>query len=379
MTKAALMRAFHEPLSVEEVTLPHAGPGEVKVRLLASGICHSDLSVQSGVLLSSAQRDGLATKFPMVLGHEGAGVITEVGAGVTSLREGDHVITLPIGQCGDCVYCSKSQPFLCDSGQSIMRHAAMPDGSTRFATESGESVWQMSGIGTLAEELIVTPTSLVKIAPGVNMASASLVGCAILTGSGSALNTADIKQGDTVVVVGCGPVGQSIIQGARIAGAERIIAVDLLPSKLALATKVGATDEVLAGPDRDVVDEVRKLTNGHGVDVAFEAIGLQVTTDQAIKMTAKGGQIIIVGMAPRDVMVSMPSLSGVLRGAKTIRGSYFGWSDAQKDVARLLEYYKEGVFHIDEIISSVVKIDQVNDGFSSLKEGKETCVVVDLS
>lgn len=378
MARAALLTRLDEPLAIQDIVIGAVGPGEVKVRLLASGICHSDLSVQSGSLLSEPQKAGLSQNLPMILGHEGAGVVTEVGEGVHSLAVGDHVITVAIGQCGDCFYCRKGRPYLCDPGQAIMRAAALPDGSTRLSTHAGHPVHLLSGIGTLSEEIIVTPMSLAKIPKDLPMASASLIGCAILTGSGAAFNTADIRPGDTVAVVGSGPVGQSIIQAARISGAEQIIAIDLLPERLALARKVGATDVVHAG-EQDAVDAVKALTAGRGVDVAFEAIGLQVTTDQAIKMTNKGGQIIIVGMAPRNVSVSMPSLSGVLRGAKTIRGSYYGWSDYKRDVPRLIEHYKQGSFIIDDLISSFVGIDHVNDSFRSLKAGKETCAVIDLA
>src|SRR3954452_11154252 len=269
MPKAAVCVGLNEPLEIQELELESPRAGEVRVRMGASGVCHSDLSIQNGTLMGA---------LPMVLGHEGAGVIEELGEGVTGLEVGDHVVVSWVPQCGECYFCKKGQGFLCESGGMAMAPGALLDGSTRFSRD-GEPIKQMACSGTFSEQAVIPAIGAVKIPKDVPLEIGALIGCGVLTGVGAALNTANIKRGDTVAVIGCGGVGLNVIQGAKIAGAEEIIAVDMLPNKLQLAKQFGATTTVNAGHG-DAVSQVMELTGQRGVDVAFEVIGLKQTIDQ---------------------------------------------------------------------------------------------------
>ena len=237
MPKAAILTALEQPLEIHDVELDSPHAGEVKIRLGASGVCHSDLSMQNGTLMGIA---------PIVLGHEGAGVIEEVGEGVTDLEPGDHVVVSWVPQCGECFFCQHGQGELCKAADASLASGGLLDGTPRFKW-NGAPLSQMAASGTFSEYSVIPAIGAVKIPDDVDMKVAALIGCGVLTGVGAALNTADIKKGDTVAVVGCGGVGLNVIQGAKYAGAERIIAVDMVDSKLALAQKFGATDTVNAG------------------------------------------------------------------------------------------------------------------------------------
>src|SRR5947207_4659138 len=245
MPRAAVCVGLNEPLEIQDVDLeaPHAG--EVRVRMGASGVCHSDLSIQNGTLMGS---------FPMVLGHEGAGVIEEVGDGVTGLEVGDHVVVSWVPQCGECFFCKKGQGFLCEAGQMAMVTGGLLDGTTRFSRD-GEPIKQMACSGTFAESAVIPAIGAVKIPKDVPLEIGALIGCGVLTGVGAALNTANIKQGDTVAVIGCGGVGLNVIQGAKIAGAEEIIAIDMLDNKLDMAKQFGAPTLVNSS-DGDPVGQI---------------------------------------------------------------------------------------------------------------------------
>ena len=249
MPKAAVCVGLNEPLEIQDLDLeaPHAG--EVRVRMGASGVCHSDLSIQNGTLMGA---------FPMVLGHEGAGVIEELGEGVTGLEVGDHVVVSWVPQCGECFFCKKGQGFLCEAGQMAMVTGGLLDGTTRFSRD-GEPITQMACSGTFSEQAVIPAIGAVKIPTDVPLEIAALIGCGVLTGVGAALNTADIRRGDTVAVIGCGGVGLNVIQGAKIAGADEIIAIDMFANKLDMAKQFGATDVVNAG-DGDPVSQVMELT-----------------------------------------------------------------------------------------------------------------------
>src|SRR5688572_19046303 len=280
MTKAAVHVGVDQPLEIRddiEIAAPKAG--ELKVRIAASGVCHSDLSVQNGTIPVPPQT---------VLGHEGAGVVEEVGEGVTGFEVGDHVVLTFVPQCNDCYYCSHEQSYLCEKA-GMLNMGGMLDGTKRLSS-GGQPLGQMAGLGTFGQTTIVPTISAVKIDKDVPLKAAALIGCGVQTGVGAALNTANIRKGDTVVVIGCGGVGLNVIQGARIAGAERIIAVDMVESKLQLAKEFGATDFVNAG-EGDPVAQVNGIT-GKGADVAFEVIGLGPTIEQSIGMTRPGGETV---------------------------------------------------------------------------------------
>jgi len=360
MVKAAVMTGIDQPLEIRddvEVESPRAG--EIKVRLGASGVCHSDLSMQNGTMMAAT---------PIVLGHEGAGVVEEVGEGVTNLAPGDHVVISWVPQCGTCFFCQKGQPQLCETANVALASGGLLDGSTRF-TSQGAPMFQMASSGTFSEVSIIPAIGAVKIDADVDMKIAALIGCGVLTGVGAAINTADIKQGDIVAVVGCGGVGLNVIQGARIAGAGEIIAIDMNETKLQMAKDFGATASVNASQG-DPVSQVMSMTGQRGADVAFEVIGLQQTIDQTITMVRRGGQAILVGVPKMDAIVNIPAFFGVVLAEKTIKGCWYGSSDVQRDVPRLLDLYKKGELKLDELISRTITLDEVNDAFDAMKTGE---------
>jgi NDMA-dependent alcohol dehydrogenase len=369
MVKAAVLTAVGAPLEIRddvEVATPHAG--EIAVRLAASGVCHSDLSMRDGVI---------AGELPMILGHEGAGVIDAVGEGVTGLAPGDHVVISWVPQCGDCYWCERDQPYLCDVAWRGARASGMLDGTTR-ATSGGTELRQMAYSGTFAELAVVPAISAVKIPDDVPLSLAALLGCGVLTGVGAALNTADIAPGDTVAVIGCGGVGLNVVQGARIAGAGEIIAVDTNPAKLELARRFGATDVVDASDDAtDTVRTVRALTGGRGVDVAFEVIGLGPTIRQAVKMTRRGGEAVLVGVPPRDVSLDIEVFADLLAQERVIKGCWYGSSDPQRDIPRLIELYRSGTLLLDELVSRRITLDEVNDAFAAMERGEVARSVIE--
>jgi NDMA-dependent alcohol dehydrogenase len=350
---------MNEPLSIEELDLEAPKAGEVKVKMGASGVCHSDLSVQNGTLFGA---------YPIVLGHEGAGVITEVGDGVEGLAAGDHVVISWVPQCGECFFCKRGQGFLCEAGQAGLATGGLMDGTPRFSKD-GSPVMQMACTGTFAEEVVIPSIGAVKVPDDIPLEIAALIGCGVLTGVGAALNTADIKPGDTVAVVGCGGVGLNVIQGAKIAGAERIIAVDMIENKLKMAEQFGATDLVDASKG-DAVSQVMELTDQRGADVAFEVIGLKETIDQTINMARRGGQAILVGVPRMEVMLELPAFFAVVLMAKTVKGCWYGSSNVHTEVPRLIGLYKEGKLMLDELISRRIQLDDVNDAFRAMEAGE---------
>ncbi|MGI8792683.1 MAG: Zn-dependent alcohol dehydrogenase [Acidimicrobiales bacterium] len=358
--KAAVYTTFNSPLEIRddlEVSAPHAG--ELKIRLAASGVCHSDLSIMNGTLPLPP---------PMVLGHEGAGVVEEIGEGVEGFEIGDHIIVSWVPQCGSCFFCQHDQGYLCEKAQMATMTGGLLDGTKRI-TSGGQEIGQMSAAGTFAEVTIIPAIGAVKIAKDIDLKAAALVGCGVLTGVGAALNTAVIREGDTVAVIGCGGVGLNVIQGARIAGASKIIAIDMQPNKLELAKKFGATDTVNAG-DGDPVSAVQGLTAERGADVAFEVIGLQATIDQAINMTRRGGETILVGVPPLNVAINIPAMFGLIAQAKTIKGCWYGGANVQRDVPKLIELYQSGKLMLDELISREIKLEGGNDASGAMSGGE---------
>src|SRR5688572_19067599 len=313
MVTAAVLKGVGEDVQVhDDIEIAPPGPGEAKVKIVASGVCHSDLSVQNGTIPLPP---------PIVLGHEGAGIVEEVGEGVTSLTPGDHVVLSFVPACGSCYYCDRGQGFLCEKS-AMAAAGGMLDGSTRL-TLGGEPLRQMAMCGTFGNYAIVPEISLVKIDDDVDLRYAALIGCGVLTGVGAAINTASIRPGDSVAVVGCGGVGLNVIQGARLAGASQIIAVDMVDTKLKLAQEFGATDTVNAG-DGDPVAAVKSLTEGRGSDVAFEVIGLQPTIEQAIGMTRRGGETVLVGVPSMMTNINVNPMLGLILTSKTIKGCWYG-------------------------------------------------------
>jgi S-(hydroxymethyl)glutathione dehydrogenase / alcohol dehydrogenase len=359
MSKAAVHVGLDQPLEIRddiEVDSPKAG--ELKVRIAASGVCHSDLSVQNGTIPLPP---------PIVLGHEGAGVVEEVGPGVEGFEVGDHVVLTFVPECGECFFCQRDQGFMCEKS-SALNMGGMLDGTKRI-TSGGNPVSVMAGCGTFSEVTVVPSISAVKIDKDVPLKIAALLGCGVQTGVGAAMNTASIRKGGTVAVVGCGGVGLNVIQGARIAGAEKIIAVDMVDSKLQMAKEFGATDFVNAGEGNPVA-AVQALSEGKGVDASFEVIGLGPTIEQAMQMTRVGGETILVGVPRMDVMLNVNPAFSFIYTAKTVKGCWYGSCNVHREVPKLLELYKSGELKLDELISREIGLDDVNTAFDAMKSGE---------
>jgi len=369
MPRAAVCTALGQPLEVMELEVDPPRAGEIAVRLGASGVCASDVSVGKG---------DLPSPLPIVLGHEGAGVVTAVGEGVTSVAVGDHVVVTAMPQCGVCYRCARGQPNLCEVGDPVLLSGALRDGTSRFSMADGTPVAQMVASGTFAEEVVVSDISVVPIPPDVPFGPAALLGCGVLTGFGAAVNAALVRPGQSVCVVGCGSVGLAAVQGARLAGADSIIAVDLVPAKLDLALAVGATAVIPGGGD-DVVALVRKETAGRGVDVAIECVGSQATVDQAIAMTGKGGEVVFVGAGDRDTRVNVPQFRGLVGPARTFKGVLFGSADIRRDVTRIVDAYRAGRFELDAMVTHTFPLDEVNDALAALGRPDVVSAVVNLA
>jgi Zn-dependent alcohol dehydrogenase len=322
------------------------------VRIAASGICHTDLSVL---------RSTLPYPPPCVLGHEGAGVVEEVGSKVTGFQPGDHVVLSAIPHCGRCAYCRAGHAHLCDAGL----REAMEGRQIAFEREAGE-VANFCGLGTFASRTVVSASAAVKIDDDIPLQRACLIGCGVMTGVGAVINTARVQPGETVAVFGCGGVGVNVIQGARIAGASRIIAIDVIEQKLEWAKTFGATD-ALRGSD-DSPEEIQALTGGLGVDVAFEAIGRPSTIQQAFFSVRRGGRAVVVGVAPFGVEVTLPACLFSLE-ERALIGSLYGSAYMPRDVPRLLELYRRGLLKLDELVSRELTLDEVNQGIEALEAG----------
>jgi S-(hydroxymethyl)glutathione dehydrogenase / alcohol dehydrogenase len=369
MARAAVLYRVGEPLEIVddvEVAAPRAG--EVRIRVACSGICHSDLSAQNGTV---------GFPLPVVLGHEGAGVVTDVGPGVSALVPGDHVVVSWVPQCGTCFHCARSEGFLCDSAQLALISGGLLDGTTRLR-RAGVDLHQMAVAGTFSDTVVVPATGAVKIPVDVPLSSAALIGCGVLTGVGAALNSATIPPGDSVAVIGCGGVGLNVIQGAVVAGAGEIIAIDAKAPKLELARRFGATQTILADGS-DVIAAVLDLTGGRGVGVAFEVIGLESTIHQALRMARKGGQAVLVGAPGVDVRLNVRVFAGLLTAAKSVVGCWYGATDVRRDVPRILELHRSGRLQLEELISRRIPLDAVNEGLQALATGDVARIMVEHS
>jgi NDMA-dependent alcohol dehydrogenase len=361
--KAAICRELNKPVVVETITVDGPKRGEVTVKLAACGVCHSDLSATNGTI---------ALPPPLVLGHEGAGVVVEVGEGVPDLAVGDHVVTSFIYMCGKCRYCAGGRPVLCmEQGKALI---TPPEGTPRTRDAAGKPLNIFSGCGVMAEYATLSVDNVVKIDPKIPLDRAALVGCAVTTGVGAVFNTAKVEPGSSVAVFGCGGVGLNAIQGAAIAGAERILAIDTMQSKLEMAKKFGATDTLLAVPGQDPTRDIKKLTAG-GPDYAFECVGSGALAELACKVIRRGGKAVIVGVArPTDAASIKPM--GMVFEEKTLQGSYFGSCVPRIDFPRMLQLYMAGKLKLDELITKRYSIDEAPQAFADLESGKNARGVI---
>ncbi len=353
------MRAVNAPLQIEEVALAAPNPREVRVRTVASGVCHSDLHVLVG---------DNPWELPVVLGHEPAGVVEAVGSEVRAVAPGDHVVACSSAFCGVCDFCAQGRTYLC-GGMATLRGPGEPP----RLSQKGVPVGQFAYLSSFAEEMLLHENSVVAIRKDMPLDRASLLGCGVLTGVGAVLNTARLRPGETAVVIGCGGVGLSVIQGCRIAGASRIIAVDTLDWKLELARKLGATDGVLAS-GRDTAGRVAELSRG-GVDYAFECIGNRGAIPDAVAMLRSGGSCLLLGLMPVGSRFELPGFDLVL-GAKSVRGSLMGSNQFRVDIPRLVEFYLSGALNLDDMISERVALSGINAAFDAMVQGRAARSVV---
>lgn len=353
--RAALLREFGKPLEITDVDLAAPQAGEVLVSIKATGVCHSDLSIQQG---------RIPYPIPCVVGHEAAGVIEEVGAGVTSVAPGDHVVVMWTPMCGHCYFCRRGQTYLCDSGQVL---GLMDDGTTRLSV-GGEMIFHGINSATFAEQTILRETSVVKIPESIPFEIAAVIGCGVLTGVGAAIHTANVQPGDAVVVLGCGGVGINAIQGARLAGAHPIIAIDTMTTKLDMAQRFGATHTIDATAG-DPLTRVHELTDARGADVAFEVVGNTALQRQVFELTRRGGKCILVGVAPLGDEVSFPATMLTLH-EKIVSGCYYGSCDPKRDIPRFLRLWQGGKLDLEGLVSQKLELDEVNQAFEDMESGK---------
>jgi S-(hydroxymethyl)glutathione dehydrogenase / alcohol dehydrogenase len=352
--RAGVLYAVGEPIVVEELELDPPREGEVLVRLAASGVCHSDLHMALGIH---------RVPMPAVIGHEGAGIVEEVGPGVDHVRPGDHVLLTWLPYCGRCRKCLRGRPYLCEN-MAWSDAGTMMDGSVRLHRD-GVPIFHNT-TSSFAERSVVPAQTALRVDPDLPLTELALMGCAVMTGVGAALNTAAVRPGETVAVVGCGGVGLNVVQGAAIAGACRIVAVDIAPRKLELARALGATDTVEGGGE-SVAEEVQELTRG-GVDHAFEALGRPETIALAAQLTGPGGQTVVVGMAPPDARVPVNALELTV-GERAIRGSWYGSCRPTVDFPILLDLYRSGKLRLDLLVTPCT-LDDVNDAFRAMESGE---------
>jgi S-(hydroxymethyl)glutathione dehydrogenase / alcohol dehydrogenase len=362
-TTAAVLRAPGERLTIETVAVEPPRRGEALVEIAASGLCHTDTTTFDGGNPSCV--------YPAILGHEGAGRVVALGPGVESLAVGDHVIPLYGPECGACAMCAGGRTNLCWSIKATRDRGTMPDGTTRFRI-GDEPVHHFMGTSTFARHTVVPEIALAKIRSDAPLETVCLLGCAVTTGVGAALD--DVREGDVVVVFGLGGIGTNVVQGARIAGAARIIGVDPVPAKRALAEQLGMTDFVDAGDD--VVEAIMELTGG-GADVTFECTGVVAVMRQALDCCHAGwGTCVLLGVEPKGAELSFPPV--LARYGRTIKGSYFGGVKGRTGLGRFVDLYLDGRLEIDRLVTDRIPLDRINDGFDSMAAGEGLRTVVEF-
>jgi len=350
----ALVTSEKDKYSVEDVTLDPPKPGELAIKMSATGVCRSDLSLINGTI---------PIPKPIVLGHEGAGIVDGLGEGVTNFAVGDHVVLSFVPACGTCFFCEKQEPQFCSAGAP---DGKMLDGTSRVHRQDGSDLGVMQFLGCMAEYAVVPAISAQKIDASIPLDKAALVGCGVMTGVGAAINTAEVPPGSTAAVFGCGGVGLSIIQGCRIAGADRIIGIDVADNKLEMARKFGATDTI-NGSDGQAVAAVRELTGG-GADFTFEAVGIPELMSQTFEAARRGGTATIVGVG--SLLESFPlNALMVSMSGKTLKGSMYGDANPHADFPMLLGLYQRGKLDLDGMVTNTYSIDEAPQAFLDMEKG----------
>jgi S-(hydroxymethyl)glutathione dehydrogenase/alcohol dehydrogenase len=355
-TEAAVLWRPGEPVEILEVDLAAPREGEVLVDIAACGVCASDLHVVDG---------DMPEPLPLVLGHEASGVVSEIGPGVESLAPGDHVVLALVPACGRCGECLRGRPNFCEAGARMAATGTLADGTSRLSL-NGTTLHHFNSVSSFAGHAVVPASVAVKIRDDVPLQTVALVGCAVLTGCGAVLNTAGVPEGATVAVWGCGGVGLNIVQGARLARAAQIVAVDVRPEKLELARTLGATDVVVAAAGVDVVAAVKDLTSG-GPDYAFEAIGTEATIQQAWRAAGPRGTVVAVGIMPKGSTLAIDPWEFFVE--KTLKGSFLGSANVREDVPRLVDLYATGELRLDELVDGRIPLSELPDAFERLRAG----------
>lgn len=359
--KAAVLYEANTPLVIEDISTRKPQAHEVLIRVAFSGLCHSDLHFMEGLY---------PHPMPVVLGHEAAGIVEQVGSEVTYVKPGDHVVSCLSVFCGTCENCTTGRPAICTNTD-----VKLPAGKAeRLEWEKEKQLHTFANLSAFAEQMLVHENAIVKVREDMPLDRAALVGCGVVTGFGAAMNTAKVAVGETVAVIGCGGVGMAAVNGAYVAGAARVIAVDTNPAKLQLATKLGATD-IVNPNDGDPVERILDMTKG-GVHHAIECLGLKVTAEQAFQMLAFGGTATIVGMVPFGEKLELHG-ADFLR-ERRIQGSSMGSNRFRVDMPRMIELYMQGRLHLDDWISNRIKIEEINEGYADMKAGKGLRTVIDF-
>ena len=364
-TRAAIATKAGDPLTIETVNLDGPREGEVLVEIKATGVCHTD-----AFTLSGEDPEGL---FPAILGHEGAGVVVDTGPGVTSLEEGDHVIPLYIPECGECKSCQSGKTNLCTSIRETQGQGVMPDGTSRFSA-GGEMIHHYMGTSTFSNYTVMPEIAAAKVREDAPFDKICYIGCGVTTGIGAVMNTAKVQPGTNVAVFGLGGIGLNVIQGARMAGAEKIVGVDLNPRKAALAEKFGMTDFVDASSVDDVVAAIIDITDG-GADYSFEAIGNVNTMRQALECCHRGwGESTIIGVAGAGQEIATRPFQLVT--GRVWRGTAFGGAKGRSEVPEIVDWYMDGKINIDDLITHTMPLDDINEAFHLMHEGESIRSVV---
>ncbi|WP_218508660.1 zinc-dependent alcohol dehydrogenase family protein [Variovorax sp. dw_308] len=357
--------ATSKPLTITTLDLASPGPDEVMIKVVAAGLCHSDLSVING---------DRPRPMPMALGHEAAGIVVELGEGVTDLDVGDHVVVVFVPSCGHCAPCAEGRPALCEPGAAANGAGTLLSGARRLS-RGAEAMNHQLGCSVFADHATVSRRSVVKIDPSVPLHEAALFGCAVLTGVGAVVNTARVQVGASVAVIGLGGVGLAALIGAVAAGARQIIAIDLADDKLEQARALGATHTVNAG-QADALEQVRSLSSG-GVEYAFEFAGSVRALELAYKVTRRGGMTVTAGLPPAAALFPLPAVNLVAE-ERTLKGSYIGTCVPSRDIPRYIELYKQGRLPVDKLLTGRLTLDEINHGFDLLHEGKAIRQVVEF-
>ncbi|MGL6266157.1 S-(hydroxymethyl)glutathione dehydrogenase/class III alcohol dehydrogenase [Aeromonas jandaei] len=364
--KAAIAWGPGQPLSIEEVEVMPPQAGEVRVRIVATGVCHTD-----AFTLSGEDPEGV---FPCILGHEGGGIVESVGEGVTSVKVGDHVIPLYTPECGECKFCKSGKTNLCQKIRATQGKGLMPDGTTRFSKD-GQPIYHYMGTSTFSEYTVLPEISIAKVDPAAPLEEVCLLGCGVTTGIGAVMNTAKVKEGESVAIFGLGGIGLSAVIGARLAKAGRIIAIDINESKFPLARKLGATDCINPNDyDKPIQEVIVELTDG-GVDFSFECIGNVKVMRAALECCHKGwGESVIIGVAGAGQEISTRPFQLVT--GRVWRGSAFGGVRGRSELPSYVQRYMQGEFRLDDFITHTMPLEQINEAFDLMHQGKSIRTVI---